>query len=169
MCDFTTLLSIGGSVMGLIGQQQQNRAQEEANQRQYDATMRNYRANLAQVELEKQQNADLANQKITENNLKAREATATAFTAAGENGVSGLSVDALVADLGMKQGTYNSSVRTNYSNTITALDNQRENVYANAASQINSLKIPTPVDYLGAATKIGTAGYTYGKSQNWWA
>lgn len=168
MCDFSTLLTIGGAVMGVVGQQQQANAQEEANRRQYEATMRNYRANLAQVDLEKKQNADLATQKLMENNLRAREATATAVTSAGENGVSGISVDALVADIGTKRGTYNSSVRTNYDNTIVALNNQRENVYANAASQINSLKIPTPVDYFGAATKIGTAGYTYGKSQNWW-
>jgi hypothetical protein len=104
-----------------------------------------------------QQERESAMQRIEENNLKGTAAQATARTAAGEAGISGLSVDALLSDLGTKQQRFNSSVGTNYDRTSQAIAIQRENVDTNAASQINQLKTPAMPDYFGAALRIGQA------------
>lgn len=149
-----TALSIASTAASVVGQMSQANAQAQANRQQYENTMTAYRANMAQVELGKIQERDAAVQKLNENNLDARRATATALTTSGENGVSGLSVDAFLADIGSKRSVYNQSVRTNYENRVAQLDLQRENVYANAASSINGLKTPATPDYLGGALKI---------------
>ena len=163
MCEPTTLLALtaASSAMQVIGQQQAADAQSAANQRQYENTMRARAANFNQVNLEQQQERENAMQKIEQNDMAARAAGATARVAAGESGISGLSVDALLSDLGNKSNRFNSSVKTNYDRTSMALDNQRQNIDINAASQINQLKTPAMPDYAGAALRIGTAIYDY--------
>lgn len=155
MCDPITALTVASAVGTVVSQQQAAGMQASANQRQYENTIRQYNANINQTNLMQQQEREAASQKLDENNLKARAAAATAATSAGENGVSGLSVDALLADVGTKQNRYNSSVVTNYDRTTGAINNQRENVYANAASTINGLKTPAMPDYFGQALRIG--------------
>jgi len=156
-----TGLQIISSVAGVVGQMQAQSAQEEANQRQYENTMRARAANINQTNLMQQQEREAAIQKLDENNMAARASRSTATTSAAENGISGLSVDALVADLGTKQNRFNSSVATNYSLASQGIANQRENVDINAASQINSLKTPAMPDYFGAALRIGKSVYDY--------
>lgn len=163
MCEPTTImaLSIASSAAGVVAQQQAADAQADANQRQYDATMRARAANLNQTNLAAVQEREASMQKLEENNMKAREATSAARVSSGEAGVSGLSVNALLADLGNKQNRYNSSVSANYDRSMGAIENQRQNVQANAESTINSLKTPAAPDYLGAALRIGNAVYDY--------
>lgn len=163
MCEPTTLmvLSAASSVAQVFAQQQAADAQNRANRQQYANTMAARAANLNQTNLEMSQEREASMQKLEENNLKAREATSTARVAAGESGVSGLSVDALLADLGTKQNRYNSSVVTNYDRALGAIENQRQNISTNAASQINSLKTPAMPDYFTAGLRIGNAIYKY--------
>lgn len=162
MCEPTTILaiaSVASTVASVSAQSQAADAQSAANQRQYENTMRARAANLNQTNLMQQQEREGSMQKLEQNNLAARAAQATATVSAGESGISGLSVDALMSDLGTKQNRFNSSVVTNYDNSSMAIANQRENVDINAASQINSLKTPAMPDYFGAALRIGNAVY----------
>jgi hypothetical protein len=163
MCEPTTImaLSIASSAAGLVAQNQAASAQSAANQRQYQAAMQARAANLNQTNLEASQERAGSMQKLEENNLRAREAAATARVSAGESGISGLSVDALLSDLGNKQSRYNSSVATNFDSSMGAIENQRQNIQTSAANQINSLKSPAAPDYMGAALRIGTAVYDY--------
>lgn len=164
MCEPATamlVLSAASTAAGLYGQQQQAKAQNTYNDQQAKNTMEAYRANLAQTSLMQSQEQAAATQKITENNRAAEAAKAKALVSAGESGISGLSVDALLADLSGEQARYNESVNQNYQNASTAIDNQRTNAQANAASQINSLKTPQSPDYLGASLRIGQAYYDY--------
>jgi hypothetical protein len=149
------------AAVSVYGQQQAVKVQEDSNQRQYDASMKAMAANVNQTNLEHMQQREAGIQKLEENNLNARSADATAQVAAGENGVSGMSVDALLADLSGKSGRYTSSVVTNYDNAEMAINNQRENIGIQAASAINGLKTPAAPDYAGAALRIGTAYYDY--------
>jgi hypothetical protein len=55
----------------------------------------------------------------------------------------------------MKSGRFDSAVTTNYTNAEMAINNQRENIGINAASQINALKTPAMPDYATAALRIG--------------
>lgn len=163
MCDPVTLtvLTVASTAASLYGQQQAADAQEQANQRQYQNTMQAYRANVNQTNLEQSQEREASMQKIEANNIQARAAESRSVVAAGESGISGLSVDAIMGDIGQKQGRYNNSVATNFERAEGAINNQRQNVYANAASTINGLKTPQQPDYLGAGLKIAGAGYDF--------
>lgn len=162
MCEPTTILaiaSVASTVASVSAQRQAASAQEQANQRQYDNSLRAMAANVNQTNAEHTQQREASMQKLEENNMAARSAAATASTAAGENGVSGLSVDALMSDIGTKQQRYNTSVDTNYQNIESAINNQRENIGINTASQINGLKTPAMPDYFTAGLRIGDAIY----------
>lgn len=164
MCDPATamlVLTAASTAMTVDAQQKNANYQEQVNQRQYENSMKAMAANVNQTNLEHMQQREAGIQKLEENNLNARAADATAQVAAGENGVSGLSVDALLADLSGKSGRYTSSVVTNYDNSEMAINNQRENIGINAASQINQLRTPAAPDYAGAALRIGSAYYDY--------
>lgn len=150
-------LQVVSAIGGVVAQAAAANAQEQANQRQYQNTMQAYRANIAQTNLQQQQEAEASAQKIFDNNIKARAAASRAQTASGESGVSGLSVDSLMQDIVFDQGRYNSSVETNFRRAEGAIQNQRENVYANAASQINSLKTPEMPNYFTAGLQIAQA------------
>lgn len=158
-------LSAIGTGAGLYGQQQAAHAQEKSNavQRQNAITARNQ--NLTQIELQKQQVTQQAGEKVYENNLQARKALSTARVSAGESGVSGLSVDSLLAEIESSQSRYNTSVTGNLSNSISGFDLQRENAQASASNQVASLKTPQMPDYLGASLRIGSTLANSYKSQ----
>ena len=163
MCNSAAMfvLNVASTVAGVEGQRQQAKAQNAYNEQQAKNAMEAYRANLEQTNLMQSQEHAAATQKVNENNRAAEAAKATARVSAGESGISGLSVDTLLADLSGEQARYNESVNQNYQNASMALDNQRTNAQVNAASQINSLKTPQSPDYLGAALRIGQATYDY--------
>lgn len=169
MCEPTTILaiaSVASAAGSVVAQSQAADAQSASNQRQYDNTMRAYRENVNQTNLMQQQEREGSLMKVEDNNMKARAATSTASVAAGENGISGLSVDALMGDISFDQNRFNSSVQTNFDRAQGAISNQRENVYSNAASQINGLQTPASPDYLGAGLRIAQAGYDFKKRTN---
>lgn len=162
MCEPTTILaiaSVASTVASVSAQQEAASIQEASNQRQYDNTMRAMAANVNQTNAEHMQQREAAMQKLEENSMAARAAKATSITSAGESGISGLSVDALMAELGTKQNRFDGSVTTNYQNVEMAINNQRENIGINAASQINQLKTPAMPDYITAGLRIGDAVY----------
>ena len=64
-----------------------------------------------------------------------------------------------MSDIGTKQQRYNTSVDTNYQNIESAINNQRENIGINTASQVNQLKTPAMPDYFTAGLRIGDAIY----------
>jgi MarR-like DNA-binding transcriptional regulator SgrR of sgrS sRNA len=155
------VLTAASTAMSVNAQQEQASAQEAANRRQYENSMKAMAANVNQTNAEHMQQREAAMQKLDENNMQARAARSTAQVSAGENGISGMSVDALLSDLGNRQQRFNSAVTTNYQNAEMAINNQRENIGIDTASQINSLKTPAMPDYAGAALRIGTAAYDY--------
>lgn len=163
------ITSAASATMQVVGQQQAANAQTQANQRQYDAIMAARAANINQTNLMQQQEREGAMQKLEENNLKANAALSTAKVASGEAGVSGLSVNSLLADLGTKQNRFNSSIETNYDRTTEAINIQRQNVGINAQSQTAQLKAPAMPDYFGAALRIGNAlnGISNSSSPTW--
>jgi len=163
MCEPTTLMAlhVTTAAAGVVAQQQAASAQEAANMRQYQNAMTARATNINQTNLAQQQEREGAMQRLEQNDLAARAGAATARVSAGESGVSGLSVDALLADLGNKSNRFQTAVETNYDRASSAIALQRENVNTNAASQINSLKTPAMPDYFSAALRIGNAAYNY--------
>ena len=186
MCDPVTLtattlaLTAASTAATVYSQQQAADAQAETNQRQYENQMTAYRANILQSNTDlanlnrlKQQEAEDASAKKISANAEARRDTARATVSAGESGISGLSVDALLAELGGKAGTANTNIETNYLRRDYALEQDRSNIYttktnnwAQTASAINSLKTPTQPDYIGAGLRIAGAGVQYQSAMN---
>lgn len=162
MCDPMTALAVTSAVAGVVGQQQAAASQSASNANQYKNALEARTQNANQVNLERMQSSDAAGQKLNANSIAMREAQSSVVARAGP---SGLSVDALLANLGTRGANYNQSVTENLDRTNMALDNQLQNVNNQAASTINNLKTPAPVDYLGAALKIGTAGYDHQTKQ----
>ena len=170
MCDVATAtlgLGIASALSGVYSQRQQAKAQEAANKAQYQQAVIARNANINQTNLMAEQEREAAGQKINENNKKAQQAISTARTTAVENGISGLSVEALLRSLAGERDDYNQSVRTNYDRSMVAINNQRDNANINANSVIASLKPVQQPDYLGAALKIGSAVTSYGNSAGW--
>lgn len=171
MCEATTGIALttwmmaasaASATAGVVAQKQAADAQTAANMRQAENSRIAQAENANQVNLARGQQTDAASQKINANNLALREAQATTVARAGPTG---LSLDALLADMGNKGATYNESVNQNLQSTNMALDNQLVNVNRTAANEVNSLKAPTSPDYLGAALRIGGAYQTYKKGQ----
>lgn len=149
-------LSIASTAASLYGQQQAANAQDDYNKDMArNATIANNQRN-AQITQRQIQERDSAQGRIMQNNLEATKARATAKVAASSAGVSGLSVDALLADLGASQGRYNASVGENLRASNMSSDWDRVNAYNDMASTINGLRAPAMPDYFGAALRIGT-------------
>lgn len=169
MCDPVSLgvaalaMSVASAAAAADAQAKNADYQNQMNERQRAQTLATAAANNSQVNLQQQQNRDLAAQKIAENNRNATIGIGRSTAIGGASGVEGNSVDALLGDLAGQQTKFNNAVETNYQTTISALENQRANVYADAATTINGLKSPAQPDYISMGLKIGQAGLTYAK------
>ncbi len=170
MCEPTTIalaglaISAASTATGFIGAQQQADAQEEYNAFQQEQTRLNAEAayandfNAEQARLSQEAAAD--SREIQEAQIDAAKARATARTAAGEAGVSGLSVDALIADFNRSEARFRDATRQQQEfDTLASRDRLRQ-ADARKQSRINSA-VPQPVQrpsFLGAALRIGGAG-----------
>lgn len=167
MCEPATLaaatlaMTAASAAAQVYAQQQAADAQSASNERQRQTTLATAANNNTQVNLQGQQTREQAIQKVTENNRQAAIGIGKATAAGGASGVTGNSVDALLGDLSGAQTRYNQSVTSNYDSTIGALENQRLNIYSNAASTINGLATPVQPDYLSAGLKITSAVDNY--------
>jgi hypothetical protein len=156
-----TGLQIASSAFGLYNQIQQQQTMERYNQQVYDNQMQAYRFNQANNNFTRIQEAEnLAQQKVS-NNAAARRAQSRAKVSAGESGVTGLSVDALLAELGGMAGQDNANAETNYLRRDRAIQAEGYNNYVTTASNINKLETPKSPDYFSAALKIGQSVYDY--------
>lgn len=172
MCEPTTIayaafaLTAASTAGSLYAQGKQAQSQSKAQWQQYENDMTAYRANLANIEVTRNQMQADATQKVNDNNAASRAAQATARVSAGESGVSGLSVDALLRDLAGEAGYDNTNVEENYLRQNTALNAKRENIYNATASDINVMQTPQGPDYFGAGLRLGQAALgTYAQTQ----
>ena len=172
MCEPTTIaaaalaMSVASTAASVYQQQQTAKAQSDSNQRTYDAQMVAYNANQANANIQKTQEATATSQKMIDNNAQARREMSKATVASGEAGVSGVSVDALLAELGGRAGQANANAEVNYLNRDRAIEMDRMNSWAGTASAINSLKTPVEPDYIGAGLKIADSGLSYQTRMN---
>ena len=137
------------------------KAQTETNQRTYDDQMIAYNFNMANANAQKSIEANDAASRKFDTTIRNQYDIARAKTASGESGISGLSVEALLADLSAAGGRANVNTEVNYLRRDNALEADKQNMWAGAANSINNLKTPSAPDYIGAGLKIGEAGTSY--------
>jgi hypothetical protein len=155
------IASVASTAATVYSQDQASKAQAAANQRTYDNQMIAYNANIANSNFQKTQEAENLSQAKIENNAQARRETAKATVAAGEAGVTGLSVDSLLAELGGNAGRANANAEVMYNRRDRAIEMDRMNAWAGTASAINSLKTPQEPDYIGAGLRIASTTNDY--------
>lgn len=173
MCDPVSLaaatlaMTAASAAAQVKAQQDAADAQSQSNDRQYKQTMLNAANNNTQVNLKEQQIRAQAIEKMNANNVQEAVATGKSTAIAGVNGVGGNSVGAALGAIAGTSDKYNASVLASYDAGISGAENDRSNVYANAANTINGLKTPLQPDYMGAGLKIANAygAYSQGSSK----
>ncbi|KQV84348.1 hypothetical protein ASC90_02165 [Rhizobium sp. Root1220] len=89
---------------------------------------------------------------------EAREAKATATVGAGEAGVSGLSVDALLAEFDGRAAAANDRVDQNTDWTMNQLNNEMKGIRSNAEDRINSVQRSATPSFFNTGLKIAGVG-----------
>ena len=145
---------IGGAqtISSVVGQRQQAEMQQQAQATASSQERQRYLAEVSAMRTQQQQEMVARAQRIQEANRKAMEARATARVSAGESGVSGLSVDALMGDLTRKEAEYTFSEQRQAE--MTDVNRQIQLQESGIGFNRNMLRINKPIeqpDYLGSA------------------
>ena len=145
---------VGGAqtVSSIAGQRQQARMQEQAQRTATQQERQRYLAEVSAMRTQQQQEMIARAQRIQEASRKAMEARATARVSAGESGVSGLSIAALLGDLPRKESEYTFSEQRQAEMLDVSRDIQLSE--AGIGFNRNMLRINKPIeqpDYLGSA------------------
>lgn len=174
MCDPLTLtigsMAIGAAsqVTGFMGQQQQASEQNAYyQQNRLNALQANADTQTSLNMRESQEQQAAADQKF-ETGLQVQAARATNITAAGENGVSGLSLEGLLNDISNKGARANANVDQNTDWTMAQLEAQKTSSSYQTVDRINSVKQATAPSLLDAGLKIAATGVDgYSKYSRW--
>lgn len=97
------------------------------------------------------QERDAASQELFQKQIDALKTRSTAQAAAGESGVTGLSVDALMGDLLAQQGRQSQAINTNFENQRQGNADEAIATYHNTVGRINSVRQasrPSPIPYI---------------------
>ena len=135
------------------------KAQEQAQANASKAERQRYLQEVSSMRVQQGQEQVAAAQRINESAKKAREARATARVSAGEAGVAGLSVDALINDLTREEAEY--SFATQQQTQMNDVGRQMQLQNAGLGFTNNMLRINRPIeqpDYLGAALSGAQTG-----------
>lgn len=109
-----------------------------------------------QIALRQMQEEEAAGTKNFDNMLGTRSKAATAEVSAGEAGITGLSVDSLIADIYQKGGTSSDRLSRNKEMTLTQLNAEKNGVNATRVNRINSVQ--PGVQPSGLALGLNIAG-----------
>ena len=152
MCDAPTIFSVMTTIAGADEQQRQAKRNEESSNAAYLSDAR-------QLNLRQRQEEEAESQRGQEADIQAMRDVAKAKTAAGESGVAGLSVDALMSDI-MRQNMFDDTkASSNLSATKAQIAEQKKGAEASRQSRINQVPYPS---FAANALQIGGAAYEGG-------
>lgn len=164
MCDPVTI-AVASFGIGAVQTGMSYISANQAAQQQNDMVRENQKAanaNLvreyADVQRRQIQEEDAAAVQKQDVSREARAARATTMAAAGEAGVAGLSVDALLADVYGKEATAKDRIDQNTGFTTENLTREMDGLKAKAKDRINSMPWATGPSPFAAALKIGGLG-----------
>lgn len=168
-CEATTISLIGlaisaaSATASIQGQRYQAQAQE---QQQAELTKANNFVageQMAQTRLQEAQQAEAAARENEKARLAAQKARSTAVVTAGEAGVSGASVDALLGEYGMQLGQFREA--SNRQTQLTASASASQIAAIQTGARFQNLSINAPIvgpNYGAEAVKFaGSAMSTY--------
>lgn len=152
----STIASTGLSLMAQRNQAKMQAASQRAAAQRENAR---YRREATAQRLKEGQEDLALTREIQESTAKARAARSTATVAAGEAGISGLSVDALLDDYTRQEADYRFSLTEQ--NRLTGVNNQLALDEMGFRSQANQIRINQPIkkpDYLGSMVNLAGSG-----------
>jgi hypothetical protein len=151
----TLLISAAATTYTVYDQNQAVKAENKAREIGAESAAQSGRNQFSDVNRRLQQEQEAALNRKVENAKRAAEARATARTSSGQAGVSGLSVDSLLADFYHQEASYRFATDTNLGYFQEQTRRDLEGIRAGTESRVNSLR-PEPVPgYLGAGLRIG--------------
>lgn len=146
--------SIGSAVVGFAAQRKaadEQNAYYARNARAAQMAAVNQYANEQNAIIQKR---NAAGQQVEETHIAAMKARGTAWAAAGEAGVTGLSVDALIDDYYGREGRRVDSIDQNYEMDRDYMRAQMESTRAQAEQRINSVRQASEPSFADAAIRI---------------
>lgn len=166
MCDIVTAaaLVVGGAQasMTISGQRQAAKAQAKVQRRAALAENDRLSKEYSSMRMSQAQERIAQAQRISAAQTRAREARATARVSAGESGVAGISVDALINDMTRQEAQFNfaeaQQTRFREQGLLFGMDNAAQRSY------MNQLAINKPIEqpnYLGAILSGAQTGLTF--------
>jgi len=157
-------IGAASSVMGYVGQKQAVDSQEEQYRRNAENAKMATSIKEQQINRRILQEGEAAAQKKFETNLDAKRAIATATTAAGEGGVSGLSVSHVLGSIYAQSGRFNASVDRNLDINRSYFRGEKEAAHTQGQAQINSVALPEKPSFLPALIGVFGSGVdAYGR------
>jgi hypothetical protein len=147
-------LSAASSVVGYVAQSQQAEAQQQYYKNNRDAANKAAVNTYASNQNRALQERKAASQETQQLQTDAMRARSTAEVAAGEAGVTGLSVDALIGDYYGQQGRYERTLDNNYQMQADYLRGEMDATQAQAEGRINSVQQGQKPSFADAAIRI---------------
>jgi len=169
MCTFALAglaISVASTAAAAKAQSDQAQAEKHQNGLETANALTNLRNQYTQAQQSAVGNNAAAYQKQEQDMRATRSAIATSQTSAGENGVGGNSVAAIVNEYNGNSAQYMSDVERNQSMTDEELMTQMQGFQSGAQSTINREPIPNYPSPLGIGLQIGSdALSSYGNYQ----
>ena len=155
----STTMGVASAGAQMYGQRQQAKTQAKVQKNASAAERERYLREVSSMRVQQGQEEVAAAQKIQESIRKTREAKATAFVAAGERGVAGLSVDSILRDMDRQLGRDQFNTAQQLQMNDVGRSMQLEN--AGLGFTNNMLRINRPIEqpnYLGSALSGAQTG-----------
>jgi|TARA_R110002124_G_C8967138_1_gene514670 hypothetical protein len=149
MCDAGTIIGAMTSIVAHGEQQQRAQRNEESANAAYLSDAR-------QLNLRQRQEEEAESQRGQDADIQSMKDVATARTASGESGVSGLSVNALITDINRQNLFDDTKATSNLDATKAQIAEEKEGAKAGRQSRINSVPYPS---FAATALQIGGSAY----------
>jgi hypothetical protein len=160
MCEPLTIASAAMGIMGTAVQYQEGKANAKAqsavNKQNYETTMQAYRDNHAELQYQNQQEWSSAQSQATQSALETRQVESRAKVAAGESGIMGASVDALIREIGSQGATNQGNIYTNFLSENRAIGGQMRNERNQTATTVSGLGKVRGPNAWAAGLQIGS-------------
>lgn len=151
-------LTTASGVSSYMAQSAAADAQEEYNAQLRENAKQAYQNDLDALRLQQEQDVNASEEEILKNQIEARQTKARAKTAAGEAGVSGLSVSALLNDYNRQEAAYKDSIEHNLENRHKQRDLERTSAHTRYKSRVNSIQPVNRPSLIGTGLSIASEG-----------
>lgn len=160
----SSIIGAASTISSIQGQRFQVQAQEESQRLASMQERQRYLAEVSAMRMQEQQESLARTQRKEQASRRAMEARSTATVSAGEAGISGLSVDALLGDISRQQAEFEFS--SDEQARLTSINRGLALTEAGMGFNRNMLRINQPIeqpDYLGSFMGGAQTGLsTYG-------